>query len=370
MEDCAFKPDLIIYHDKCADGIVAAWACYRQWGDQPEYLSANYGFQPPADVRGRHILIVDFSYSAAVLHGLIEAGAASIVILDHHKSALETLEEFRSEEAWPGEITRANIGQHFAQLERDGLPPIVAVFDMDRSGARMAWDFAHGVIGDSSVPWLVELAERYDLWQFEPGTADDAELLHLEIQRGGLTIEAMDLLHGELLHSRAPLERGEIIYGWRKLLIEEIAERAYSTSFWGHYDVITVECPYSLVSSVGHHLLKEHPEAPFAACAVGWEHTVTYSLRSDDSRVDVGTLARSVGGGGHRNASGVRVERAYSPPAGTFELIAAVKQFVPGGIAIENGNLPDDTIIPLDVPIGELRALKAAVAQLEGPAHG
>lgn len=366
VEDCAYKPDLIIYHDHCADGIVAAWACHRQWGDKPQYVAANYNCPPPVDVRGRDILVVDFSYSADVLRGVIEAGAASIVILDHHKTARDALADFMVDEAWPGEITRANISRVFARRADAGEPPIVAIFDMDRSGARMAWDFAHGVIGDSSVPWLVELAEQYDLWTFAQDAADDAELLHLEIQRGGFTIAAVDRMNRELERGRAPLERGEVIYDWRKQLIEEISARAYQTNFNGWLGVVTVECPYSLVSSVAHHLLGLYPHAPFVACAVSQERYVSYSLRSEDSRTDVGEVARILGGGGHRNASGVRVERGYNPPGAERLLLAAAKQFMPGGIAIGTGNLPDEATIALDVPIGELRALEAAIANAEG----
>ncbi|MED5545717.1 MAG: DHHA1 domain-containing protein [Pseudomonadota bacterium] len=307
--DTPYQPDLVVYHDKCADGIVAAWACWKRWGDAPDYEAANYGFRPPADVADKHVLIVDMSYKPDVLRSLIVAGAASIVVLDHHKTALEDLEEFALSERWPGEWTRHNIAAAFGQLEEGGLPPIAAVFDMERSGARMAWSFAHGSIGDDTAPWLVELAETYDLWNFQPGTSDDAELLHLELQRMGLTIPAVEALHNELLRSRAPLDRGEVIYGWRALLIEEIASRAHRVRFGGHEDVLTVECPYSLVSSVGHHLLKHNPDAPFVACSVTGEDKITYSLRSDDSRADVSAVARSLGGGGHRNASGVRVNR-------------------------------------------------------------
>jgi hypothetical protein len=89
-----WSPDLVIYHDKCADGIVAAWACWKRWGDAPEYLAANYGHQPPANVANRNILIVDFSYPADDLRSMVAAGARSIVVLDHHKTAQEALEPF------------------------------------------------------------------------------------------------------------------------------------------------------------------------------------------------------------------------------------------------------------------------------------
>ena len=58
-------------------------------------------------------------------------------------------------------------------------------------------------------------------------------------------------------------------------------------------------------SDVADELLKEHPEAPFAAYwydrADGKRH---WGLRSDDNREDVAVIAKAYGGGGHRNAAG------------------------------------------------------------------
>lgn len=264
-ETTSWAPDLVIYHDKCADGIVAAWACWKRWGNEPEYRAANYGFQPPEDVAGKNILIVDFSYKADDLQAMIAAGAMSIVILDHHKTAQAALEPFRFTEASPGRIGSADINGMLRDLDEMHRPPILAIFDMDRSGARMAWDF---VYPGQEAPLTVQLAEQYDLWRFEPGTGDPAELLHLTFQADGLTIRAVSEIDWRLARGdMQPLERGRAIYAWRAQLIEEIASRAHLRTVAGIDGVISVECPYSLVSAVGHHLLDKHPSAPFEAAA-------------------------------------------------------------------------------------------------------
>lgn len=48
------------------------------------------------------------------------------------------------------------------------------------------------------------------------------------------------------------------------------------------------------------------------------------------------------------------------------ELLAACIAFMPKGMAIGNGNVPDDLIIPMDVTMGELRAFEAAIAKATG----
>ena len=48
------------------------------------------------------------------------------------------------------------------------------------------------------------------------------------------------------------------------------------------------------------------------------------------------------------------------------ELLKAAKAFVPAGVSLSNHNVPDDTVIPLDATIGELRKIAAAIAKAEG----
>lgn len=302
-ESATWAPDLVIYHDKCADGITAAWACWKRWGDKPEYRAANYGYQPPEDVAGKNILIVDFSYNADDLRAMVAAGARSIVILDHHKTAQAALEPFAH---YQSEMVPDAIPMCLDMANQRGEPPIIAFFDMERSGAGMAWNFAHP---DEHVPYLVALVERYDLWRFEPGTMDNAECLHLAIQAAPMTIPRMDAMAHALQFGDAPLIEGAAIYEWRLQLIDEIASRAQMRTVAGVDGVISVECPYSLVSAVGHHLLGKHPAAPFAAMSVTGENAVSWSLRSHDDRMDVSAVAKGLGGGGHRNAAGFRVQR-------------------------------------------------------------
>jgi hypothetical protein len=40
VPEAFWEPDMVIYHDKCADGIVAAWACWKRWGDASAAASA------------------------------------------------------------------------------------------------------------------------------------------------------------------------------------------------------------------------------------------------------------------------------------------------------------------------------------------
>lgn len=125
------KP-LVIYHAHCLDGFTAAWAVWTGFDRNADLHAATYGDAPP-DVRGRHVIVVDFSFDRDVLIAM-DRDAASLVVLDHHKTAAEALR---------------------------GLP--FADFDMERSGAGMAWDKYHP---GEPRHWLIDHIEDRDLWRW------------------------------------------------------------------------------------------------------------------------------------------------------------------------------------------------------------
>lgn len=113
------KP-LCIYHGYCDDGFAAAWAIRAALGDDVEFYPGVYQKEPP-DVTGRGVILVDFSYKHAVVEKMRET-AAWIKIIDHHKSAIEDLTGIQ---------------------ERPHVCPVELLFDLNRSGAGLAWDIYH-----------------------------------------------------------------------------------------------------------------------------------------------------------------------------------------------------------------------------------
>lgn len=297
-----YKPDVVIYHDKCMDGFTAAWAVWKRYGDRPDYLPRNYGMTPPPALDGKHVMIVDFSFSPALLEDMVRnGGAASVVILDHHKTAQADLEPFRFLESSPGAVGCADVPGMLRDLADLDRPPIIAIFDMVRSGAGIAWDFCHGLTAER--PMLVNLVQDRDLWRFELG--DASKFLHLALTSGLTTFGRWDDAEADI---DGFVARGQAIAAYRDQLVDEIAERAAPLVIEGQYGV-GVDCPYGLASDVGHRLLDDWPDAAFAAAIVRGEQTISYSLRSRDDRGDVSVIAKKFGGGGHRNAAGFKTPR-------------------------------------------------------------
>ena len=124
---------MCIYHGNCADGFGAALVVRKALGDI-DFHPGKYQ-EPPPDVTGKDVVMVDFSYKRPVLLKMAEK-ANRILIIDHHKTSAEDLVDL------PENVT--------------------AKFDMSRSGSMLTWEH---------FPWrdpataLLHIEDR-DLWRF------------------------------------------------------------------------------------------------------------------------------------------------------------------------------------------------------------
>lgn len=255
---------IVAFHAKCPDGFAAAWACWRKLGDSAEYIPCEYG-NPPPDVTGANVYIVDFSFSAAVLTEMAEK-AEHITLLDHHVSAQKDLEGLE-------------------------VPKLYIQFDMEQSGATLAWHF---FFGDEPC-WLVDYAEDRDLWRHK---LPDSHAVNAYLMALPHSFEAFNEAFDLGAEKVAQLGKGCIT--WQRYYIEATKKLSRVQRFLGH-DVPVVNAPYTAVSEVVGELSEGHP------FAMGWHQKqdgqVVYSLRSRGG-FNVSELAQSCGGGGHKAAAG------------------------------------------------------------------
>ncbi len=261
---------LCIYHGNCADGFGAATVIRIALGSHKVEFYPGVHNDPPPDVTGRNVIMVDFSYKRDVLLGMA-VKATSILILDHHKSA---------------------------ESDLVGLPPnVAAYFDMDRSGAMMAWD--HYNPGEEPPALLKHIQDR-DLWRFElDGTR--------EIQACVFSYPYDFEKWEQLLYAdpQALRKEGEAIERkHHKDIAEFIEAAAYRMVISGH-DVPVLNAPYFFSSDAGHAMGEGEP---FAACYWDTPDGRVFSLRSADDGLDVSEIAKRYGGGGHAHAAGFRLK--------------------------------------------------------------
>jgi uncharacterized protein len=310
------KKILCIYHGNCADGFTAAWAVWLRFGEEVEFYPGVYQ-SPPPDVTGRRVIIVDFSYKRAVMAEIAHK-AASVLVLDHHKSADEDLAEgraitgdhssswiFRMDKTYKGALSWE---RHLTDAEIDrceGCPTsIYCYFDMDRSGAGIAWDFFHPGV---QRPKLIDHVEDRDLWRFKiPGTREIQAAVFsypYDFVTWTRLSESFDGFgQSSLLNEGAAIERKH------HKDVAELVKVCKRRMVMGGVDVPVASLPYTLVSDAGHLMAQGEP---FAACYWDAEGCRHFGLRSTDDGMDVSLIASMYGGGGHKNAAGFKVPRDH-----------------------------------------------------------
>ncbi|HEJ1053373.1 TPA: phosphohydrolase [Pseudomonas putida] len=292
---------MCIYHGNCADGFGAAWVVRKALGDQVEFVAGVYGQEPP-DVTDKDVIIVDFSYKYDVL-ARISWKARSIIVLDHHKSAAEDLAKFppfhagiRLDGRHADGSTALGWESAHTFMYSQNSPAIACCFDMNRSGAMLAWD--HFFPGQEP-PMLLRHIEDRDLWLFK---LDGTREIQANLFSYPYDFEVWDKLIAadvETLRSDgAAIERKH-----QKDIAELVAVMKRRLVIGGH-DVPVASLPYTLTSDAGHLMAQGEP---FAACYWDTPDGRVFSLRSTDEGLDVSEVAKQYGGGGHRNASGFRV---------------------------------------------------------------
>lgn len=258
--------DCVIYHANCSDGFGAAWSAWKLLGNKAEYHPAVHG-DPPPDVTGKHVAILDFSYSNQTTKAMI-AKAASLVVVDHHKSAMVELHD----------ITNTH-------------------FDMNHSGAMLSWQFFHP---GKEAPKFIKYIEDRDLWKWElPYSKEFAAAFDMV----PFEFEAFSEFEDDSKFDDA-CKRGSYILAYSKTVIKKVSDQA-TLRLWRGKKVYVVNSSHWM-SEIGNRL------APDCDFVVIWyfdhdrsEYRV--SLRAFHEDTDVSEIAKEFGGGGHKKAAGFRL---------------------------------------------------------------
>ena len=269
----------VIYHADCPDGFGGAFAAWKKFGNEAEYIGKRHGETPvtPSEVAGREVYMIDFSYPKEILLEL-ERASASFTILDHHKGAQEAVE---------------SVTNH--------------IFDNDHSGAAIAWKYFHPEI---PLPRMLTYIEDNDLWRHSlPESAAVSSYLHtipMEFDAWEKTIAEFedDARFADII------ETGKHFRIYNAHVIEVLAQNAELVEFEGH-TVFAVNAPRLFRSELGNFLAEKHP--PFAIVWYEYRRQFRCSLRGVGD-VDLSLIAAKYGGNGHRNAASFRIDRKQELP--------------------------------------------------------
>jgi len=268
------KP-LVVYHKNCVDGFSAAWCFWDRFKDTVEYFPGSYNVGELPDFSGRIVYMVDFSYPADLTMSIIDE-AKYVCVIDHHKTAFERLSN----------IIHANFK---------------LIYDVDKSGAMLAWEFLNGRM---EPPELLKYVQDRDLWTKKLPNCDAVAM--------ALFAHTYDFEKYEYLMKECPINT-LIMEGWAILRkfekdLEELLGQVVRMMDIGGHVVPVANLPYMYASEGATRLAKGFP---FAATYYDTDTNRVFSLRSTPEGMDVSQIASAYGGGGHRNASGFKVPRNH-----------------------------------------------------------
>jgi oligoribonuclease NrnB/cAMP/cGMP phosphodiesterase (DHH superfamily) len=283
---------LCIYHANCADGFTAAWIVRNRFKNvedcELEFHPGKYGEEPP-NCEGKTVIIVDFSYPKEVLEKMNEK-AWGVLVLDHHQSAQKELRHFPNAD--------------FKDWLPDGRHNVQCKFDMNRSGAMIAFNY---FFPESKPGSLIKHVQDRDLWLFKDGNtkAFQTNLFSYEY-----TFENWDKINNicadDYKYHQFISEGQALLRKHEKDVREYIEVSAYETEIDGHL-VPVINCPYQWGSDACHILCQGKPFAAYYYDSSNGRRV--YGLRSDENGLDVSEIAKKFGGGGHKHASGFKINR-------------------------------------------------------------
>ncbi len=294
----------VVYHRGCPDGMTAAWALWKQFGDHDTvYVSASYGdavtFPHPLDAKD-DVVFADYAWKRDAILGLA-AVVRSVTVLDHHKSAAEDLAalDAAKTQGYPDPSRHYFIEAGNIRVE----------MDMNRSGAGIAWDWAHP---GKPRPRIVDYAEDGDLWRFKlPYSHEIRQWMRSFAYSMPEWDHAAVILQDDLGFQNA-CNMGRALLKFERQQVRIMAEHANWRWILGH--PVPVANASAFFSEVCEELLKNHPSAKYAAYYWDRRDNIRqWGLRSRGD-FDVSRVAIAHGGGGHAVAAGWTEPATFSLP--------------------------------------------------------
>jgi len=270
--EVSMKKDMTVLYHADADGFGSAFVLWLNFGESAHYIAVQYGQPVPEIPEGTEsVAIVDFSYDRQTCETL--AKKYKLHIYDHHRSA---------------------------EKELASLPYVT--FDQTKSGCGIVWSIFNPA---KEMPDILQYIQDRDLWKFELACSEE---INLYIS----TLEWEFEIWKDMLRSRFAEEAftaGKAIKSFRDRQIKGALRDVRMMRFGicdAEHEIPVVNCSAN-VSEVGNVLCEQYPDAPFSASYCDRDTLRSWSLRSKGD-FDVSVIAKSFGGGGHKNAAGFHTE--------------------------------------------------------------
>lgn len=308
----------VLYHRGCNDGLASAWMAKQYFGDEAIYLPYQYGDKVPDAVNGLQLFLVDLSMPAEQLIEMAKTRVPSIMVIDHHKTAKDSLKDF------PSVCTFTALEQKLTDPMRAEEPQIYKYFSTAHCGAILTWAFfAEMFPADAQARFLMPqqliYIDDYDRWvkQYPETDAINAWLINgkSDIDRVG------EIMSGREINPQV-LAIGQTLIDYdRRVARSVIREYVVIRDIGLNLRCAWVNAPHHLRNVIGDMLIAEK-KAELVVCYTMRREKVIYSMRANEDFVDAAKIAEMFNGGGHAASAAFAIPRDIDHGYAHFNLLS------------------------------------------------
>ena len=309
---------VIAYHANCIDGFTAYWITAKfveSTGSvfiplPMEYNEASYKklLYSLEENEAHGLIVVDFSLPVSLIVNLNKLSIPiKPVIIDHHKTAMDNYHIARMVK----EDEKARYP--FTQVDSE-QPDFIVVAANHKSGARLCLDYYEPALDEGFVRTaepMVSYVEAYDLWDFKLKGKSNVKQINAYLSN----LPCRSLEQWDIASTLIKNTEEEILLIGHLLLRKQahkVAAKVLTADpiTIGGYLSLAVQVQPSetkaCINDIASALCSKTRTFGATYCIDTEANIIKWSLRSDKdaTNIDVSAIAKSLGGGGHRNAAG------------------------------------------------------------------
>jgi oligoribonuclease NrnB/cAMP/cGMP phosphodiesterase (DHH superfamily) len=304
---------ICIYHSRDLDGWMSA-AIVKMWFDQQEvpnkggedndelsFLGWDYGDDLPNLSGYDKIIMCDISFPSELMFAIHQSDR-DFIWIDHHKSAIESVQAEGSLSVIPGE----KIGEVKDEL---GILTYQGIRNSKYAACELTWKY---FLPDEDMPEIVWYLGMYDSFRHKDTKHEQDVLMYQYAARALISDyeEALWYLEKWDDENLTPsmLQLGEGIYAYLKKEAKQIYSKKFDVMFDGMtFAAVNRERFNPINFGIDYHEDGYDGFACFWYDGRRWQ----WSLYSDNDQTDVSSIAKNRGGGGHFGAAGFRQDELF-----------------------------------------------------------
>lgn len=282
---------MIVFHHndpdgRCAAAIVLAFHQTEGYHGEIDFVELNHHTNDFRTIeKDELVYIVDYSFPPDIMNKILKV-TSNVVLIDHHKTTQQRIEEYVGEfEMW-------------------------CEFDGSNSGCMLAWDYFFGY---EEIPWAVRLISDYDAWVH--AMKPDSTFFVMGLGLFDCRPESK-VWHDLLLvpEEQAEYTCDDIIQSGRTCVeFRDNLAKAACDEFGFETEYDGCRCFAIYCTALRSSLFFGDRINQYDMCIMIVPHKNGCTLRFySNGEVDVSEIAKKYGGGGHKGAGGCTLDRIPS----------------------------------------------------------